>query len=186
MVIKHQPIDQVCIKLILNKICKDEYSKSTFIRESHGIAYSCKHNLYPQLQDILNYLQDFTTPFFEGINNSLILAVNAKSTKCVDLILDSIRDKAIKNRLIEACNTANENSLMRAINVRSDNIIQLIFQHHSNIDAILGEAFIYALKHSNVDFAKKMLDKASNRSKILNHRTEWGRSALNIRIETKI
>ena len=48
---------------------KDEYSKSTFIRESHAIIYSSKHNLYEELEQVLNYLQDFTTPFFEGINN---------------------------------------------------------------------------------------------------------------------
>eukprot|EP01083_Nonionella_stella_P151407 483661_1 len=160
--------DLSVLTMLLSKLPKDNDSKAVLMRTSQSILYSAQQNKYDELKMLLNYLDGFIMPVFEC--DALIKSVEAGNDECVDIILRSIKNQSVKNSLIEATTESNQNALMKAINIKSKKIIELISQNHSNIHSILGDAFISAIKMPNVNLAKMLLTMAGNdSSSVLNH-----------------
>eukprot|EP01083_Nonionella_stella_P114982 340444_1 len=120
----HDPVDIVCIKLILSKLPKDNYSKAIFMKETKCISYASKNNQMDVLPELLGYLQNFSDPLFYGAPNALGVAVVGRSDKCATFILEFIKSKKVKDSLISACVTKNQNALQTAANLKSDKMIQ--------------------------------------------------------------
>eukprot|EP01084_Bolivina_argentea_P081730 147969_1 len=85
------------ITLILSKIPSDEYTKSMLMKQSSAISYSCENNRTGILRQLLKYLNNFVSPLFES--NALIKAIDKGNDRCVDILLRSIKNKEIKDKL---------------------------------------------------------------------------------------
>ena len=49
-IIKHSPIDQLCVAIILNKLPKESNAKQLFVTETECLSVSCENNLFEVLE----------------------------------------------------------------------------------------------------------------------------------------
>eukprot|EP01083_Nonionella_stella_P113468 334531_1 len=164
----HDPIDIACIKLILSKLPQDNYSKSIFAKETKCVSHASTHNQMDVLQELLGYFQSFSDALFYCASNVLMDAITSRSDKCAIVVLEFIQSERVKNALICAVDSKNENALMKAMDLKSDGMIQLVLSHHSRAESLLYGLFIHALKTSNFEAASVLLNQANNKSAVLN------------------
>eukprot|EP01084_Bolivina_argentea_P142409 250190_1 len=176
-VLKNSPSNDLSIiTLMLSKLSKDDYFKDLFIKKSSCISFCCKNNRIVVLHKLLKYLDHYTNPLIES--NAFMESIDARNDKCIDIILKFIKKKDTKDQLIETRTTTNENALMKCIQNKSTKILQLLVSNHSNIEKLLGEAFLFCLKNSQADTAKYLLSKSHNRTSVLNYKSDINETAL--------
>eukprot|EP01084_Bolivina_argentea_P081729 147967_1 len=163
------------ITMILSKMPYDSVSKDLLIKTTKCISYACKNNRINMLRKLLAFLDSYTKPLFES--NAFIESIESNNGQCVDIIFKSIKNKKDKERLIEESiqdpNDAEKhtNALLKAIKIKSKDIIDLIFTNHSNIDCMLGDAFLFCIDTENIESANMLLNKSKNSSTILNYKS---------------